>query len=131
MLRSAAFLFAALCCASVAQSQSRPATPATRPATVIQAGTYDLEITYGGGVLEGTLIVAMPGDSLRVTLLVGDHESPVHVARRDGALLILESAPAMGIRYQLTFAGEAVSGAFTYDGSEGTVAGRRRQPPAR
>lgn len=126
MLRPSLVLLVALAGAPVALAQSGP--PASRPAAAIQAGTYDLQITFGGGVLEGTLTIRFIGDSLDAKLLVGDHESPVHPTRRDGARLTLESGPGMQVRYTLTFAGETVTGSFTYDGSEGTVAGRRRRP---
>lgn len=126
MLRTSLVLLVALTGAPLALAQSGP--PASRPNAAIPAGTYDLQITFGGGVLEGSLTLRYTGDSLDVKLLVGDHESPVRPTRRDGARLTLESGPGMAIRYLLTFAGETVTGSFTYDGSEGTVAGRRRRP---
>lgn len=124
MFRIATILMAACAFAQPLQGQGRPAT--ATPA--IRAGTYDLQITFGGGVLEGTLILGWVRDSVTATLMVGEHESPVHPARQDGSLLVLEGAPGLAIRYQLSFTADSVTGTFTYDGSDGTVAGRRRPP---
>lgn len=92
----------------------------------IRPGTYDLEITFGGGTLEGTLVVSQAGDSLGTKLMVGGHDSPVHLARRNGASIVLESDPGISIRYQLEFKGDEVKGTFVYDGQPGTVVGKRR-----
>lgn len=100
---------------------------AAQSATSIRPGVYPLEITFGGGVLEGTLDVTRAGDSLTVTLTVGDHASPVRLAERSGNRLVLVSTtPGIAIRYELTFDGDQVTGTFSYDGQAGTVAGRRR-----
>lgn len=104
------------------------AIPATAHAQ-IQAGTYPLEIAFGGGILEGLLVIAMPRpDSMAVTLNVGDHGSPVRIASRQGNKLVLESAtPGMQLRYDLEFRGDSVVGPFTYSGDTGSVRGRRRR----
>ena len=97
--------------------------------TTIRPGTYDLEITFGGGTLEGTLVVSQAGDSLGTKLMVGGHDSPVHLARRNGASIVLESGPGISIRYQLEFKGDEVKGTFVYDGQAGAVLGKRRGSP--
>jgi hypothetical protein len=126
MFRLACALFAATTLVSVATAQS--ASPA--PASTLQDGTYALEITFGGGVLEGTLQIMTTGDSLAATLKVGDHDSPVRAGERRGNRLILESTnPALRVRYELEFRDDAVTGTFTYDGHSGTVTGRRRPTP--
>lgn len=121
MLRFATCLIVSLACANVVQAQSAPAT--------IQPGTYDLQITYGGGVMEGTLEVRAPRrDSIAITLMVSGHESPVRAGRRQGNKLALEStSPGTTIHYDLEFSGETVSGPFTYGDGGGTVTGRRRR----
>jgi hypothetical protein len=128
MSRLCCTLFAAVTFVSMGSAQS--AAPAR--ATAIQSGTYLLEITFGGGVLEGTLQVTAAGDSLAVTLIVGDHESPVRPGERRGNRLVLESTnPSLQLRYELEFKGETVSGTFTYDGQSGAVTGRRRSAQGR
>jgi hypothetical protein len=104
-------------CGTLSHAQ---ASPSIRP------GTYDLEITFGGGTLEGTLVVTQVGDSLGTKLMVGGHDSPVHLARRNGANIVLESDPGISIRYRLEFSGDEVQGTFVYDGEPGSVAGKRR-----
>jgi len=120
MFRIASCLIAALACATLARAQS---------ATGIQPGTYDLEITFGGGVLEGTLEVRAPSrDSIAVTLMVGGHQSPVRAGLRQGNKLALEStSPGQQIHYDLEFSGDTVTGPFTYGDGTGTVSGRRRR----
>ena len=96
-------------------------------AAAIRAGTYDLEIAFGGGVLEGRLVIAVEGDGIGAELFVGEHVSPVKPTSRDGDTLTLESPKGeIAIRYRLRFDGDLVSGSFTYDGNEGNVTGRRR-----
>ena len=95
----------------------------------IRPGTYDLEVTFGGGIIEGTLVVTQRGDSLSTRLMVGGHDSPVHLASRNGATMVLESGPGMPLRYQLEFRGDEVKGTFVYDGEPGTVQGKRRGSP--
>lgn len=109
-------------------AQSSDAAAPARAAATILPGTYDFQITFGGGVMEGTLeVTAVRGDSLTVVLKLGDHDSPVRLTQRRGNRMVLES-PATGVqvRYDLEFRGETVTGPFTYDGNDGTVAGRRR-----
>lgn len=115
MLRIATALLAALAFAAPAQAQ-------------IQNGTYALEIAFGGGILEGSLEITTPRrDSLAITLMVGGHQSPVRLTRRQGNTIVLESTvPGMQIRYELEFRGDTVTGPFMYDGNEGRVSGRRR-----
>jgi hypothetical protein len=97
--------------------------------TIIRPGTYDLQITFGGGTLDGTLVLSQVGDSLGTTLMVGGHDSPVHLARRNGASIVLESDPGISIRYQLEFKGDEVKGTFVYEGQSGSVLGKRRGSP--
>jgi hypothetical protein len=118
MLRLASTLLAVLCFATVGQAQS--------PA--IRAGTYDLKVTFGGGVIDGTLVLTTVGDSLDAKLKVGEHDSPVRAGARRGSQLTLEPAGSMQIRYQLDFKGDEVTGTFTYDGEPGTLTGKRRRP---
>jgi hypothetical protein len=94
----------------------------------IKPGTYDLEIVFGGGTLEGRLEITAKGDSLVATMHVGDHQSPVRAGERKGTRLALVStSPAMAVKYALEFSGDAVKGTFTYDGADGSVTGKRRQ----
>jgi hypothetical protein len=116
MLRTVCTLLALLSTATVARGQS-----------AIRSGTYDLKVTFGGGVMDGTLVLATAGDSLTARLQIGDHESPVRPSGRQGSQLVLESTGAMKIRYQLDFKGDDVTGSFVYDGEPGTVAGKRRR----
>ncbi|MEO8029664.1 MAG: hypothetical protein ABJC74_00950 [Gemmatimonadota bacterium] len=96
----------------------------------IRSGTYDLEITFGGGVMNGTLEIAVPGDSTLVTLRVGDHVSPVGPTLRKGNRLVLDNtAPGDAIHYDLLFRADSVTGPFTFGGNLGSVAGRRRASP--
>lgn len=114
---------------ALANAQGAAPAPATasRPSSSIRAGTYDLEIIFGGGTLEGTLEVKPAGDSLLTTLFVSGHVSPVKPTKRQGGRLTLESTTAaLPIRYDLEFKGDDVSGTFTYDGQAGSVSGRRR-----
>jgi hypothetical protein len=92
----------------------------------IKPGSYDLEIVYGGGTADGTLVVSLSGDSIAIKLTVAGHESPVRPTRRDGARLVLEGGAGIAIRYELEFTGDLVSGKFVYDGQPGAVTGRRR-----
>ena len=103
-------------------------TPAQ--AHAIQAGAYDLSITFGGGVIPGKLTIGYVRDTLTAGMIVGEHESPVKPGAQKGNTLVLEgTSPAMKIRYELAFRGDSVSGTFEYDGQTGSVAGRRA--PAR
>jgi hypothetical protein len=115
----------AVAIASPAAAQdARPATAASL------AGTYDLEIIFGGGAIEGKLQLTAVGDSLAVKLDVGDHQSPVKIGERKGnKLTLVSTSPAMSLKYDLEFAGDAVKGTFDYDGSPGTVTGKRKRTP--
>lgn len=121
MLRSALALLLTTIVAPNAWSQIAP--PASIP-----SGTYNLEITFGGGVMEGTLVVKTIGDSLAVQLNVGDHVSPVRAGERRSNRLVLEStSAAVPVRYELTFQKDSsVTGSFTYNGDSGSLTGRRR-----
>ena len=124
MLRSFVTAIIALAAVSTAQGQTTPA----RPAGTIQPGTYDLAITFGGGIMEGELqIASVRGDSVAMLLKVGGHDSPVRATQRRGNRLVLESTvPGMTIRYDLEFRADSVVGPFRYGDGEGSVAGRRR-----
>src|SRR5688572_18942606 len=94
----------------------------------IQAGTYDLQITYGGGLLDATLEIGYKGDSITAVLKLGDHQSPVKPGKRTANKLALEPvSPSMDVRYDLEFTGETVKGTFRYDGQEGLVTGKRKR----
>lgn len=121
MLRVVFTLFALLGGVAVAQAQ----------APAIRAGTYDLEVAFGGGVMEGTLVITSVGDSIDARLKVGGHDSPVRPSHREGARLTLEGTAGAKIRYQLDFKGDEVSGSFTYEGDAGSVTGKRRRAAGR
>lgn len=112
----------ALLLAGNAQAQSTPTAP-------IRPGTWDLEIVFGGGTLEGRLELTATGDSLAAKLFVGDHQSPVKAGPREGnKLALVSTAPGMDVGYKLEFDADDVTGSFTYDGQAGTVKGKRRPP---
>ena len=102
-------------------------TTARAQTSSIRPGTYDLEVAFGGGIINGTLVLTRSGDSLAARLQVGEHESPVHPTRPQGTRLVLEGNPGVQIRYQLDFKGDEVTGSFTYEGEGGTVTGKRRR----
>jgi hypothetical protein len=112
---------------AIAQSGSATPAKASPADTGIQAGTYELSVTYGGGLLEATLEIAYVRDSLTAVLKLGDHESPVKPGARRGNRLTLEpKSPAVNVRYELEFSGANVKGTFTYQGEPGNVTGKRR-----
>jgi hypothetical protein len=112
--------------AGIAGAQAASTTP-TAPST-IQTGTYDLEIVFGGGVLEGTLVLTAAGDSLVATLHVSEHQSPVRAGTRQGnKLTLVSTSTAMDVGYTLEFTGDEVKGTFRYDGEPGSVTGKRRR----
>lgn len=118
-----------LVCPTAAAAQAASGHPAqvARADTVIQAGTYDLSVVFGGGLLEATLELAYVGDSMTAVLKLGDHESPVKAGARTGNKLTLEpKSTAMNVRYELEFSGQNVKGTFTYQGEAGSVTGKRR-----
>lgn len=91
----------------------------------IKTGTYNLQILYGGGTLDGTLVLTQNGDSLKAKLKLGDHDSPVRAGERKGNKLALESdTPGMAVHYDLEFKGDQVTGSFTFNGEPGTVTGK-------
>ena len=104
-----------------------PATAAAQStAGTIRAGTYDLDITFNGGVMQGSLVITTR-DSIAAVLRVGDHQSPVAASGHRGSHLTLDStAPGVTVHYDLDFEGDRVSGQFTYNGNDGSVSGRRR-----
>ena len=124
-------LTAALLClagTSALEAQAVGGRPVESGSPTIRLGIYDLEITFGGGTIQGLLTLSRPADSLRAALRVGDHDSPIGSIREDRSELTLEGAPGMDIRYKLRFQGDTVAGSFTYDGQPGTVSGKRRPP---
>ena len=123
----AALLLSSTAAAPITAHARPPIAPTPAPVAAIRAGTYDLEIAFGGGVLEGRLEITVQGDSIGAELFVGEHASPVKPTARDGDELTLESPKGeIAVRYRLRFDGDLVSGSFTYDGSDGTVTGKRR-----
>lgn len=119
---AAAFLVAAPLHAQASSPASRQAAD-----TVIQAGTYDLAITFNGGLLEATLDLTFLRDSTGVVLKLGDHQSPVKAGARKGNKLALDpSTPGMDVHYDLEFSGTNVKGTFTFQGQQGTLTGKRR-----
>jgi hypothetical protein len=93
----------------------------------IQAGTYDLSLAYGGGIVEATMEIGYKGDSITVSIKLGDHASPVKPGARTGNKLILESNnPSNDVRYELEFTGDAVAGKFRFQGETSTLTGKRR-----
>lgn len=125
-IRTALFLtlLAAAAPAAVAAQAPRPSAAQGS----ISPGTYDLEIVFGGGAIEGKMELAVKGDSLEIKMFVGDHQSPVKIGERKGNKLVLVStSPAMQLRYDLEFTTDAVKGTFTYDGSPGSVSGKLKK----
>lgn len=112
-------------CLAVTLTQTLSAQAHSRES--IKPGTYDLQILYGGGTLDGTLLLTQTGDSLKAQLKLGDHDSPVHAGERKGNKLALESTtPGMAVHYDLEFKGDQVTGSFTYNGESGAVSGKLR-----
>src|SRR5688572_7866033 len=95
MLRVALTLAAAITFASTADVANAQATRTANAAQshqagTIQPGTYDLQITFGGGTMDGTLAIAMVGDSLDAKLNLGsDHAPPIKSIVRKGSHLTL------------------------------------------
>jgi hypothetical protein len=122
IVRSVVVAVAVAAAGSAAGAQSQP--------RAIQAGTYDLSITYGGGLLDATLTIGYRGDTVTAKLKLGDHDSPVHAGTPNGTTLALEpDSPQMDVRYRLEFTGDRVKGTFTYQGESGTVTGALRRKP--
>jgi opacity protein-like surface antigen len=121
---------AALVVPSAARAQAAQpaaAAPAQR-SSGIQPGTYDLELTYGGGTMPGTLVVTVVGDSTEAKLLVGDHAPPIKSVTRKGSQLTLSGAgDGVDVRYDLQFSGDSLIGKFTFNGEPGAVTGKRRK----
>jgi hypothetical protein len=127
LLTLAASIAAALAGPST-PAHSQAQAPAQAPERSIRAGTYDLAITYGGGLLDATLIIAYRADTLSAVLKLGDHDSPVRAAKPTGTRLVLEpTSPAMDVRYELDFAGDDVTGRFVFQGAAGTLTGKRKR----
>jgi hypothetical protein len=107
---------------------SKRSKAASSPSGTILPGTYDLDVAFGGGSIQGTLLLAAAGDSLAATLHVGEHTPPVRSLTRKGSRLVL-NAGGEGVRlvYDFQFRGDSVSGTFTYNGDEGLVSGKRRK----
>jgi hypothetical protein len=110
---------------STSASASKAPTTAT---SAIRPGTYDLEVAFGGGVMQGTLELTTSGDSLTAKLHVGEHEPPVRSITRKGTHLLVDAgAEGMQLAYDFQFDGDAVSGSFTLNGDAGLVTGKRRK----
>lgn len=109
-----------------AQSSPTPAATSSQGATVTP-GSYDLEITFNGGVIEGLLVLKSEGDSLSATLTVGDHGSPIRSVTRKGSSLTLHGDPSLNLRYELQFKGDELTGSFTFNDQQGTLTGKRRK----
>lgn len=127
-------LVAVLAFASVGGAQAaRPANAnqTTRAATEqssILPGTYDLELTFGGGTLGGTLVITAAGDSVDAKLLVGEHAPPIKTVTRKGSQLTLAgTGDGVDVRYDLQFSGDALVGKFNFNGDDGAVTGKRRK----
>lgn len=113
-----------------AQSASTAPAAAKPPdrAGGVQAGTYDLELAFGGGTMAGTLVITTVGDSTNAKLLVGDHAPPIKSVTRNGSHLTLSgSGDGADVRYDLQFSGDALVGKFTFNGDIGAVTGKRRK----
>lgn len=117
--------------ARVVSAQAPASTSASAPktaATGIRPGTYDLEVAFGGGVIQGTLELTAVRDSLTAKLHVGEHEPPVRSITRKGTHLLVDAgAEGMQLAYDFQFDGDAVSGSFTFNGDAGLVTGKRRK----
>ena len=122
---AAALTFSAT--AAFAQASSTP-TAASGSAT-IQAGTYDLEIAFGGGTMAGSLVITTVGDSVGAKINVGDHgPPPVRSIKRSGSSLTIEAGDAgTNIVWNIKFDGDNVAGKFTFNGDPGLVTGKRRK----
>ena len=113
-------------------------TPATTSANAgkppaasgtIQAGTYDIDLAFGGGVMKGTLEIKTIGDSIAAKIAVGDHNPPpIRKITRNGSPLSITAGDAgTNIVYDIAFDGDAVNGKFTFNGDPGLVTGKRRK----
>lgn len=137
MYRPVLAVFAVLLFSNSALAQAAPpapasATPPSRSATDhapgIQAGTYDIELAFGGGTMAGTLVIKTVGDSLDAKLLVGEHSPPINSITRKGSQLTLAGkGEGIDVRYDLQFSGDALIGKFTFNGDGGGVTGKRRK----
>jgi opacity protein-like surface antigen len=114
--------------ASSAQAAPAPQNAAAQHGTSIRPGTYDLELTFGGGTMPGTLTIAFKGDSTDAKLLVGEHTPPIKSVVRKGSQLTLSgSGDGVDVRYDLQFTGETLIGKFTFNGEGGGVTGRLKK----
>lgn len=114
---TAGIMFAGITTVAAAQESVGP----------IRTGTYDLEILFGGGVMEGALTLTASGDSLVAALMVSNHPSPVRAGEQDrNRLTLVSTSAAMDVGYSLEFSGDDVSGTFRYNGQDGSVTGKRR-----
>ena len=132
-MRLATFVVAALLVGAPAAFAQAPAASAAAksPANAgpIQLGTYDIELAIGGGTLAGSLELKQIGDSLAATIKVGDHNPPpIKSLTRTGSQLdITAGDTGTNVVYKIKFAGDAVSGTFTFNGDPGFVSGKRRK----
>ena len=128
-MSAATFAAALLLAASAASAQAPASSAASKPAGAIQPGTYDIELAIGGGTLPGTLELKPAGDSLAAMVKVGDHNPPPvkRITRNGSQLTILAGDEGVNVEYRLTFAGDALTGTFTFNGDPGLVSGKRRK----
>ena len=125
-----AALAAALVLPATSSAQATPAqtNAAAQQGANIRPGTYDLELTFGGGTMPGTLTIAFKGDSTDAKLLVGEHTPPIKSVVRKGSQLTLSgSGDGVDVSYELQFTGETLTGKFTFNGEQGGVTGRLKK----
>ena len=125
-----AALAAALVLPNTTSAQAAPAqqNAAAQHGATIQAGTYNIELTFGGGTMPGTLIVTVKGDSTDAKILLGEHAPPIKSVVRKGSQLILSgTGEGIDVRYELQFSGDTVTGKFTFNGDPGGVTGRLKK----
>jgi hypothetical protein len=122
--------------AGAVSAQGAASPPASAPKVIaagtpaIRAGTYDLEVAFGGGVMQGTLQLIPVGDSLAAKMHVGEHDPQVRSMTRKGAQLTLAmdmGGEGMTLIYDFKFDGDALTGSFKYNGDPGLVTGKRRK----
>ena len=127
----ATFAAAILLTASAAFAQAPgSASAAAKPAAgSIQTGTYDIELAIGGGTLAGTLELKQVGDTLAAVVKVGDHAPPPikRITRNGSQLTITAGDEGTNVEYRIAFAGDTLTGTFTFNGDPGLVSGKRRK----
>jgi hypothetical protein len=125
---ASAVLFATALAGGQAAHQTTGRTPATVQPGSILPGTYNLEIAFGGGTIDGTLVIAMIGDSTDAKLSLGDHSPPISSITRKGSTLLLSGkGDGVDVVYELQFTGETMTGKFVFNGDAGSLTGKRRK----